>query len=181
MQNVIEAGRSVFDDIRRVELHRFGGEPFYRLFDGEGNFVSAGYRDGRFITKTEWNEHDLLEALRQITSGKPLRDIKTLHEYDSYYYSRDGARALPVIRVRYHDPAGTWYYIDPVRAEVVMKNETASRAYRWLYNGLHSLDFAFLVNRRPLWDIVVIFLMIGGTISSITGLILAWRWIRRKE
>jgi hypothetical protein len=181
MQNVIIAGSTVLHDIRRVELHRFEGEPFYRLFDGEGNFISAGYREGRFITKTEWDERDLLEALDQITAEKPLRDIETLYEYDNYYYSRDGARALPVIRVRYQDPASTWYYIDPARAEVVMKNETASRAYRWLYNGLHSLDFAFLVNRRPLWDIVVIFLMIGGTISSITGLVLTWNWIQKKD
>ena len=29
-------------------------------------------------------------------------------------------------------------------------------ANRWLYHGLHSLDFPFLYARRPLWDVVMI-------------------------
>jgi hypothetical protein len=33
---------------------------------------------------------------------------------------------------------------------------------RWLYRGLHSLDFPWLYNHRPAWDIVVITLMLAG-------------------
>ena len=33
-----------------------------------------------------------------------------------------------------------------------------ARWNRWLYHGLHSLDFPFLRYSRPLWDIVVIVL-----------------------
>ena len=46
---------------------------------------------------------------------------------------------------------------------------------RWLYHGLHSLDFPWLYNYRPLWDIVVITFMLGGTALCVTSLILAWR------
>ena len=46
---------------------------------------------------------------------------------------------------------------------------------RWLYHGLHSLDFPWLYNYRPLWDIVVITFMVGGTALCVTSLILAWR------
>ena len=51
---------------------------------------------------------------------------------------------------------------------------------RWLYHGLHSLNFLFLYNHRPLWDIVVITFMVGGTALSMTSLILAWRAIGKK-
>ena len=51
---------------------------------------------------------------------------------------------------------------------------------RWLYHGLHSLDFPWLYKYRPLWDIVVITLMLGGTAVCVTSLMLAWRVLARK-
>ncbi len=48
---------------------------------------------------------------------------------------------------------------------------------RWLYHGLHSLDFPWLYNYRPAWDIVVITFMLGGTALCVTSLVLAWRVI----
>ncbi len=51
---------------------------------------------------------------------------------------------------------------------------------RWLYHGLHSLDFPWLYNYRPAWDIVVITFMVGGTALCVTSLMLAWRVLGRK-
>jgi hypothetical protein len=48
-----------------------------------------------------------------------------------------------------------------------------------LYHGLHSLDFPWLYNYRPAWDIVAITFMVGGTALCVTSLILAWRVIGR--
>ena len=44
----------------------------------------------------------------------------------------------------------------------MQRSEKITRLRRWLYQGLHSLDFPFLYYKRPLWDIVVIVLSIGG-------------------
>ena len=55
-----------------------------------------------------------------------------------------------------------------------------TRLRRWLYQGLHSLDFPFLYYQRPLWDIVVIALSIGGTVLSVTTLLPAWRRLNRR-
>jgi hypothetical protein len=60
----------------------------------------------------------------------------------------------------------------------VLKEERLSRLERWLYHGLHSLDFPFLYYRRPLWDIVLIVLSIGGIVSSATTVLPAWRRLR---
>ena len=54
-----------------------------------------------------------------------------------------------------------------------------SRLERWLFNGPHSLDFAFWYDRRPLWDIGVITLMLGGLASSGIGLWVGAGRIRR--
>ena len=45
---------------------------------------------------------------------------------------------------------------------------------------LHSLDFPWLYNYRPLWDVVVITLMLGGTAICVTSLVLTWRVLARK-
>jgi hypothetical protein len=54
-----------------------------------------------------------------------------------------------------------------------------SRIERWLYNGLHSLDFPFWYDMRPAWDIVMIVLLLGGLISSSVGLVLGFSRVAR--
>ena len=106
-------------------------------------------------------------------------DAVWLQEYDAYYYDRSNTRRLPVLRVRYDDAAQTWLYLDPFRGAIVRKEVLLTRINRWLYHGLHSLDFPFLYYQRPLWDVVVIVLSLGGLILSVTTLLPAWRRLRR--
>ena len=54
-----------------------------------------------------------------------------------------------------------------------------NRVERWLFNGLHSLDFAFWYDRRPLWDAGLIALSAGGLVSSGIGLWVGFRRVRR--
>jgi len=121
----------------------------------------------------------LLTCARDAMPGAAIVDASWLDTYDSYYYSRDRDLPLPVLRVRYADPSGTWLYVDPNRGTILRKEERLSRVNRWLYHGLHSLDFPWLYNRRPLWDIILIVLSIGGIASAVTSLAPAWRRLRR--
>ena len=59
--------------------------------------------------------------------------------------------------------------------ELVNRITDASRWERWLFNELHSLDFQFLLQRRPLWDIVVISLSLIGLGFSISAVVIGWR------
>ena len=108
-----------------------------------------------------------------------MQDAVWLQDYDGYYYDSRGARALPVLRVRYADEQGTWLYLDPERGGIVQRSVSISRRERWLYQGLHSLDFPFLYFRRPLWDMVAIGLSVGGAVLSITTIVPAFRRFRR--
>ena len=113
--------------------------------------------------------------------GIEVAESTWLSEYDAYYYSRTGMKPLPVLRIRYADPPATWLYLDPQRGIIALRLERASRWNRWLYHGFHSLDFPFLYYRRPLWDIVVILLSIGGVAISVTSALPAWRRIVRRS
>ena len=123
---------------------------------------------------------DLIVGAANIAmDGVPIEGVSWLDDYDAYYYDRDRALSLPVLRVRYADPQQTWLYFDPKRGAIARKEERLTRLNRWLYHGFHSLDFPFLYYRRPLWDIVVIVLSIGGIVLSATTLSASWRRVRR--
>jgi hypothetical protein len=123
---------------------------------------------------------EAMEAIaRDAMPGIAVRDAIWLDDYDGYYYDPRGSRPLPVLRVRYADDNATWLYLDPGDGGVVQRSVKVSRLRRWLYQGFHSLDFPFLYYRRPLWDIVVIGLSVGGTILSLTTMVPAWRRLRR--
>jgi hypothetical protein len=122
-------------------------------------------------------DHATMHAIaRDAMPGVAIEEEVWLSEYDNYYRSRDNTRPLPVLRIKYADPQQTWLYLDPHRGTIAMKQERRTRWNRWLYTGLHSLDLPFLYERRPLWDIVVILLSIGGTLLSITTI---WPMLRR--
>ena len=103
-----------------------------------------------------------------------------MDEYDAYYLDRRRERPLPVIYARMNDAVGTRYYIDPGTGRVVGNYSARGWVTRWLYHGLHSLDFPWLYKYRPLWDIVVILLMLGGTAICVTSIVLTWRVLARK-
>ena len=86
---------------------------------------------------------------------------------------------MPVVLARVDDDQQTRYYIDLRTARIVGTYRTRNWVSRWLYHGLHSLDFPWLYDHRPLWDIVVIVFMLGGTAISVTSMILAWRVVAR--
>lgn len=155
---------AAFERGREVEIGQFRGESRLIVDD----------RPGRPIDREA-----LLAAARAAVPGGALVDEASLDAYDAYYYDRDGELPLPVLRVRFADPSRTWLYIDPNRGVILRKEERLSRVNRWLYHGLHSLDFPWLYGRRPLWDILVILLSLGGIASTVTSLAPAWRRLRR--
>ena len=179
---------------RELEVVQFLGEPFLvavsppsvdtdvaELGSGPVSFerrlVSAvSPEKGAF---TSFDRERVSDAARLAMPDVEVLDTTWLQGYDGYYYGRPGVRSLPVLRVRFDDPQQTWLYLDPRRGTIVLKEERLTRLNRWLYHGLHSLDFPFLYNRRPLWDIVVLALSLGGIVLSASTLAQAWRRLRR--
>ncbi len=138
---------------------------------------------GRYLVSAEtlevrqepFSTEALVAALEGAANGAHVVDAKQLDEYDAYYYSRNDEAPLPVLRLKFDDPLSTWYYVDPVEGRVVSRVHRYGRLERWLFSGLHSLDFAFWYTRRPLWDVGMIALSLGALLTSAIGLCLGWR------
>jgi hypothetical protein len=120
------------------------------------------------------------EVVKKAAGPDGLAEIRTIDQYDMYYLDRLRERPLPVVLARFNDEEKTRLYIDPKTSRVVSTYSSSNWMSRWAYHGLHSLDFPWLYDYRPLWDIVVITFMVGGTALCVTSLILAWRVLGRK-
>lgn len=160
---------------REIDIIRFRGHHYLRATAGLVALDSTAQGPDQ-----QFHADDMLGAARDAMPGVAIEGVFWMTEYDAYYYSRDGQLSLPVLRVRYSDPQRTWLYLDPSRGAIVRKEERMSRLNRWLYHGLHSLDFPFLYYRRPLWDVVVIILSLGGIALSVTTMWAAYRRVRRR-
>jgi hypothetical protein len=164
--------------LKEIELRRVLGEPFYLArYTGE----TEALIDARTLTpRTEpFLAETLVARLRAAVPGVEVATQELLADYDSYYYARNRQAALPVLRIKLADPHETWVYVDPARGEIVASIHRLQRLERWLYNGLHSLDFGFWYDRRPLWDIGMILLSLGALVTTTIGLWLGFRRLKR--
>ena len=55
-----------------------------------------------------------------------------------------------------------------------------SRAERWFYQGLHSLDFPWLYQTPWVWYPLIIALSLGGLALSLTAVVVGWQFLRGK-
>jgi hypothetical protein len=171
-----DAIRSVPDfEVKQLEYTSFAGEPVYLATDGRGATRAIPVNGAPRATLAD----DIMRIVRR-TAGSSLAELRLMTEYDVYYLDRRGQRPLPVVFARLNDTANTRLYVDPRTGRIVGSYDASEWVTRWLYHGLHSLDFPWLYRYRPLWDIVVITLMLGGTAISVTSLVLAWRILARK-
>lgn len=118
----------------------------------------------------------------------PVARIDTLTDYDFYYYARAphsmmGAseRPLPIWRIVFDDPHASWVHLDPHTGSVLGRLDSHKRASRWLFALLHSWDWLPLLERRPLWDITLLALSLGGLLLSGSGMVIGWRRLRRRR
>jgi len=187
--------------VKEVEYTRIQGDHYYIVRHASANAAAATKRErlhqpynltgqaeqDRLLISAKTLEvrhqpfsvESLVSRLKAAVPDVPITEQQLLSEYDSYYYSRGRRTPLPVLRVKFDDPARTWFYIDPEMSQMLATVHRVSRLERWLYNGLHSLDFSFWYNQRPLWDIGMIVLLSGGLISSALGALLGVKRIRR--
>ena len=61
---------------------------------------------------------------------------------------------------------------------VLGKLDSTQRVKRWLFAFLHSWDLPVLLSSRPLWDIALILLSLGGLVLSLTGVVIGVRRLR---
>ncbi len=174
-------------DIEPVELqwHMLGEQPYLVGLDSRGEtrilpVASAG-------PAQEHLERAVLERqVREAWPEQPLH-FDWLEQEDFHYYARSEPslyshlpRRLPLLRVRFDDPAVTWLHIDPYSGTVIEQLDQRRRAMRWVFKLLHSWDWLPLLQRPLLRDGLLLAFSAGILAIAVSGVLLGWRRLRAR-
>jgi len=162
---------------KTIIIKNFAGEN-YTVFKNT-NFNSMALITKKLHKRADESLQQNMKSYLETIYGNQISKIEILQEYDNYYYARKMKRALPVVKVEFSNRVRTIYYIDPLQKKLVKINNKFSRVRRWLYKGLHSLDFSFIYYSK-IWEPLILILMAGGTLLSFTGVIFLYSKIKRK-
>lgn len=181
-------------------LSRYQANGFYpvevewRLLDGKGYYMGFNNAGQSSILLAEADAAPMAQfppaqlklAAKRLMPDAKLIKSSLLTAYDAYFYQRTAhtmnghiEKRLPMLRLEFDDEFSTWIQID-LFTGAPQKLDSYKRTSRWLFAFLHSWDWLPLLNSRPLWDILLICLSIGGFIISISGIIIGWKRVERK-
>lgn len=168
-------------DVVELEWRRLDGSTYLVARDSSGNSrILQGETSVRQVPRER-----LLDAARTMAPAISVED-DWLERFDAYYFTRDPqsmygvqSRPLPVLRVRFDDPAQSWVYLDPASGEMVARHDQSQRVGRWLFNLLHSWDWQPLLERPRLREALIIAFSLGGLVICLSGTVLGWRRLRR--
>lgn len=168
------------EDVKSIEWATYQGKPYYKVstLDDQQN-ISAS--DSLTISPFVLTEDMIREGIQQIYGDSVSYSIELITEHnDEYYNRRKRIAPLPAYKVTVHNDLNTHHYYSPETLSQ-QRFDDNSRVQGFLYGGLHSFNFKFLMDRPWLWNIIMFSTMIGGTFLSLTGLVLSCRWINRKR
>lgn len=160
---------------RELRFAYLGGEPVISLW-GRGPTVLLDAQTGHAFAL---NSSRIAAMARKAMPAARLIEVKRLEQPDRYWYStgatRDDSRPLPIVRLKFDDPARTWLHVDPATGALLGQLGSGGRANRWLFNGLHCLDLPWLLIWPPLRYIVIWLLSAAGLAASVSGIVIGWR------
>lgn len=164
-------------DIVSASLSIQDGAAWAILADSEGAQRRAALPS---LTDAPLGAEELEARARLAKPATPIAQMDMISRPDAYYYGHKREVELPVLRAIYADEEETRLYLSPRTGEMVGFADPTSRAYRWLFNGLHRLDFFHALRQRPLWDIVTLPLLGGVMLLCFIGSWIGIRRLRRK-
>ena len=170
-----------YPDVRQIEWSNFRSQPYYIVKRSEGDlYIDASDSLSRPL---KLDEKQITDAVRAIHGDSARLHVALINEFETYY--RDMSRMyrdrslLPVWKVTVGDADKSCYYIHPETATVRYVNDTARWKY-WMYTALHRLRIQGLNSSPTLRKTVLWVLLLGGTVCSLSGVVLGVRYIERK-
>ena len=131
--------------------------------------------NSNFPSAIKFKEIEVVNAVKEAWPSSEIQSTERLEEADTYGKLRERSLPSNTLRVILADSLQTWVHVDMESGKIVSIMDKSRRQYRWLFNGLHSLDFPGLANHRPAWD-VVIFLLLGiGFLFCVTGIVVGMK------
>ena len=165
------AAKSLPDGTARLEGSTFSGEPYLLAWGRDGESTRL---DAHSLNTDPLADSSFAAIAAVIRPGEPIRDQVWLTGGDAYYYSHHEERAFPVYRIQYAD--GERVYLDQASGQLAFAADSNRQLSRWLFLGLHRGDLSGLLRRRPIWDLLMLPLLLGVTLSALTG---TWMGFKR--
>ena len=162
-------------EVKSLDFGSLDGKPVYLATDGRGDSRLVPMH-GDPVEMLDVN--DLAGRIRSAVGDSV--DVRVLDGFDSYYRDRSGRLSLPVVSIAINDAVHTRYYVDPRSVSIIESYSSRGWVHRWFHHGLHSFDLPWLYNHRPLWDIVMVTLLLTGTALCATSVLLAYRVLARR-
>ena len=172
----IDPGRlaAIGQGARRVEFSWAARRPLVLVDRPAGQAVL----DAQELEPARIDERELLAAAAKLLPGTRIASVERLTAPDLYWYEVGELPRLPVLRVKFADPAGTWVHIDPTTGKLLGDVDRRGRVYRWLYALFHRWDLNALTLNRPAWDIFLWLFSIAGIVTSVTAIRIGWVRLR---
>ena len=171
-------------DIRELVWTGSAGRHLLLAYQASGRPDVLDVRSGEPVT---FSRDEILVAATALLPDAGVREVQILDRYDTYYYSRaphtmlgHTDKPLPAWRIIYGDGNATWVHLDPATGAYLGSLDDHGRIKRWLFAFLHSFDWLPLLENRPLWDVLLVVLSLGGGIMSLTGIGIGWQRLTRK-
>jgi hypothetical protein len=177
---VAAASRQSGEPVLALGARRLLGRPVYDVVHPDGSATLVDGASGAVSSPVP--DSLIREVVARFLGHAPeIRSVALLRRYDAYYYgAMPGAPRLPVYRVdlaRSDDPSPV--YVDAASGELVGRVDRAYRVFRWVGQGVHTLDFPPLQD-HPRWrDLAVLLPALCGTLLSLTGLWLGVDYLMR--
>jgi hypothetical protein len=142
--------------------------------------VKSDYNQQQLFDQNEWSNPFFDESFFTLSTKKLSTQCGVLTRIakDDNYFVNSNTPNSPVFRIKCEDKNHTWFHIDSATGQLIEKIDNSRRWYRWLYSGLHTWDFHWLLAHSWLRSLLVSVFCCTGLIFSITGIVIGWRRLR---
>lgn len=147
----------------------FGRKESRLAWQDNGSLKQALFLDRQTLqTALRVRDIDSPVEIKAIVDGDSL-EVQRRHEVSNHNLVRVNWPSNPELTV----------YVDRASAQVTAVYDSRERLERWLYHGLHNLDFPALYRHPDLWLLLILALLSGGTVVTLSACRLALRpWLR---
>ena len=167
-------------DVKRITLSVCAGMPVYKIEKADDCFLIRANNTTNDTLTIDKNV--CTEMARRSVSGGTTYTVSVINDYEPGYSSvrESRKRELPVYKVSVNDGFDSRFYITPRSASAYYSNSNSDMR-GILYNTLHSLNCKFFYEHQGLRKTILWIMMIGGAVVSLTGVVLGWRYLKRKS
>ena len=157
-----------------VEWFVFGGRIYRRerLGAQHQQLAVAGVAQASLPARAFVSPDEVDSALEHV--GRHCERSFPIPPQDAYTTASSMANA-PILRVVCGDD---WFHIDGANGALIERLDSSRRAYRWLYNGPHTLNFPIAMRHPTLRTALIVLLCSCGFVFSLTAIVIAQSRLR---